>query len=73
MTWQTGLQDWIKNQHGSAGWEQKLEAFIQDLLDRKVKEIEELKKPIVVKFGQRVLNARAYNDALDKTINILKE
>lgn len=73
MTWQTELQDWIKNQHGSAGWEQKLEAFIQDLLDRKAREIEELKKPIVVKYGQRVLNARAYNDALDQALNILKE
>ena len=37
------------------------------------KEIAELKKPIVVKYGQRVLNARAYNDALDKALNILKE
>lgn len=51
----------------------QLKTFIQDLLDRRVKKIAELKKPIVVKFGQRVLNARAYNDALDKTINILKE
>lgn len=48
-------------------------AFIQDLLDRRVKKIAELKKPIVVKYGQRVLNARAYNDALDKALNILKE
>lgn len=46
MTWQTKLQDWIKNQHGSAGWEQKLEAFIQDLLDRKAEEIRKLKEPM---------------------------
>ncbi len=60
MTWKTELQDWIKNQHGSAGWEQKLEAFIQDLLDQKAREIEGLiekyqKSEEVTVNGQRFL------------------
>lgn len=78
-SWQEDLQEWINNQHGTAGWEQKLENFIQSILDRKAKEIEGLKK--LIKHPDCV---REYehcechdwekeNDALDQAISILKE
>lgn len=30
-SWRDELKDWIKNQHGTAGWEQKLENFISQV------------------------------------------
>lgn len=39
MSWQEELEIWIEKQRGTAGWEQKLENFIQSLLDKKAEEI----------------------------------
>lgn len=76
-SWQTELQDWIKNQHGSAGWEQKLEAFIQDLLDRKARQIKAFKidkpqKDNGLTYPVGALH-KAYNEGLDDALSILKE
>lgn len=30
--WKEGLKEWIDNQHGTAGWEQKLENYIQNTI-----------------------------------------
>ena len=37
--WKEEFDEWIKNQHGTAGWEMKLENFIQKLLDQRTEEI----------------------------------
>jgi len=34
MTWQKELKEFLETQHGTAGWEQKLENFIEKLLRR---------------------------------------
>lgn len=34
QSWQERLTGWIETQHGTAGWEQKLEAFISQEIQR---------------------------------------
>lgn len=37
-SWEASLEHWIKTQHGTAGWQMKLENLIRDLLDRQREE-----------------------------------
>lgn len=84
MTWQTEFDEklsrYIKNisvgQYDDAGvnigFEKAkniIKAFIQDLLDRKEREIEGLRK----ESGNETWTIDAYNQALDQAISILKE
>lgn len=39
MNTQEIIEDWIANQHGTAGWEQKLVSLVEGLLTRQRKEI----------------------------------
>lgn len=74
--WREELENWIKTQHGSAGWQQKLENLIESLLDDQLISLENKKgehKRIAYQLGFKEATQGMIDSIQEKKNHVAQE